>query len=59
MRRTAALFTAWVMMVGPAADDPKAGEKAALKQLQGVWRPESVTVNGKSRKASTLRRSAA
>jgi uncharacterized protein (TIGR03067 family) len=54
MRRTAALFTAWVMMVGPAADDPKAGEKAALKQLQGVWRPESVTVHGKKQEGIDL-----
>jgi hypothetical protein len=30
-----------------AADDPKAGERAAVQQLQGVWRPESVTESGR------------
>jgi uncharacterized protein (TIGR03067 family) len=37
-----------------AADGPKASEKAALKQLQGVWRPESVTVNGKKQEGIDL-----
>jgi uncharacterized protein (TIGR03067 family) len=34
-------------LAGVAADEPKAGEKAAVKQLQGVWRPESVIESGR------------
>jgi uncharacterized protein (TIGR03067 family) len=29
------------------ADEPKAGEKAAVEQLRGSWRPESVTESGR------------
>jgi uncharacterized protein (TIGR03067 family) len=32
---------------GLAADEPKAGERAAVKQLRGAWRPESVTEFGR------------
>jgi uncharacterized protein (TIGR03067 family) len=30
-----------------AADEPKAGEKAAVEQLRGSWRPESVIESGR------------
>ncbi len=32
---------------GMAADEPKAGERAAMEQLRGAWRPESVTEGGR------------
>jgi uncharacterized protein (TIGR03067 family) len=38
----ASMALAWV-----AADEPKPGEKAAVKQLQGIWRPESVIESGR------------
>jgi uncharacterized protein (TIGR03067 family) len=53
MRPTHAWYTVGWMAVasmalgGVAADEPKAGERAAVEQLQGVWRPESVTESGR------------
>jgi uncharacterized protein (TIGR03067 family) len=32
---------------GVVADEQKAGEKAAVEQLRGSWRPESVTEGGR------------
>ncbi len=53
MRSAHARYTvAWMAVAsmtlgGVAADEPKAGERAAVEQLRGVWRPESVTESGR------------
>ena len=53
MRTTHAWYTVGWMAVasialgGAAADKPKAGDSAAVKQLRGSWRPESVTESGR------------
>ena len=53
MRPTYAWYSlGWMALVSVAlggvdADDLKAGEKAAEKQLRGSWRPESVTESGR------------
>ena len=53
MRPTDARYTVgWMALAsmalgGVAADEPKAGGKTAVEQLQGVWRPESVTEGGR------------
>ena len=36
-----------VALGGVAADEPKAGDRAAVEQLRGSWRPESVTESGR------------
>ena len=36
-----------VALGGVAADEPKAGDRAAVDQLRGSWRPESVTESGR------------
>jgi len=60
MRLTPVRFAAWWMtsallaLGGVAADEPKASEGAAVKQLHGVWRPESVTVDGKKQEGIDL-----
>jgi uncharacterized protein (TIGR03067 family) len=36
-----------VALGGIAADEPKAGDRGAVKQLRGSWRPESVTEGGR------------
>src|SRR5262249_13587589 len=60
MRLTPVRFATWWMtaallaLSGVAADEPKASEGAAVKQLQGVWRPESVTVDGKKQEGIDL-----
>lgn len=60
MRLTHVRFAVWWMtttllvLSGVAADEPKASERAAMKQLQGVWRPESVTVAGKKQEGIDL-----
>jgi uncharacterized protein (TIGR03067 family) len=41
-------------LAGVAADEPKAGEKAAVKQLQGVWQPRSVIESGRRLSGSDL-----
>jgi uncharacterized protein (TIGR03067 family) len=43
-----------IVLGGVAADEPKAGEGAEVTQLQGVWRLESVTVNGKKQEGIDL-----
>jgi uncharacterized protein (TIGR03067 family) len=45
---------AMMVLGGAAADEPNAGEGAAVRQLQGVWRLESVTVNGKKQEGIDL-----
>ena len=53
MRPTHAGYTvgwmamASVALAGVAADEPKAGDRAAVEQLRGSWRPESVTESGR------------
>ena len=53
MRPTHAWYTVGWMAVasvalgGMAADEPKAGHRAAVEQLRGSWRPESVTESGR------------
>jgi uncharacterized protein (TIGR03067 family) len=53
MRPTHAWYTvgwtavASVVLGGLAAQEPKAGEKAAVEQLRGSWQPETVTEGGK------------
>ena len=53
MRPTQARYTVgWIAVAsmalgGVAADEPKAGERAAVEQLRGAWRPESVTEGGR------------
>ena len=53
MRPTHAWYTVGWMAVasvalgGVAADEPKAGDRAAVEQLRGSWRPESVTESGR------------
>jgi len=42
------LAVGWIAMAsvvfgGVAADEPNAGDRAAVEQLRGSWRPESVT----------------
>jgi hypothetical protein len=60
MRLTETPFPVWLttvtMMVlgGLAADEPKPDAKTAVKQLQGVWRPETVTVYGKKQSGIDL-----
>jgi uncharacterized protein (TIGR03067 family) len=60
MRLTHVRFAVWWMtgaflaLSGVTADEPKASEGAAVKQLQGVWRPESVTVDGKKQEGIDL-----
>ena len=36
-----------VALGGVAADEPKGGGRAAVEQLRGAWRPESVTEGGR------------
>lgn len=47
---------AMMVLAGAAGDEPKAGEEGAARQLQGVWRLESVTVNGKKQEGIDLDR---
>ena len=53
MRSTHAWYTVGWMAVasvalgGVAADQPKASGRAAMEQLRGSWRPESVTEGGR------------
>jgi uncharacterized protein (TIGR03067 family) len=48
------MTVAMMVLGGAAADEPKAGEEAAVRQLQGVWRLESVTVNGRKQEGIDL-----
>jgi uncharacterized protein (TIGR03067 family) len=41
------MAVASVGLGGTATDEPKPGEKAAVEQLRGTWRPESVTESGR------------
>jgi uncharacterized protein (TIGR03067 family) len=41
------IAVASVALGGVAADEPKAGDRAAVQQLRGSWRPESVTEGGR------------
>jgi uncharacterized protein (TIGR03067 family) len=41
------MAVASVALGGVATDEPKAGERAAVEQLRGSWRPESVTEGGR------------
>jgi uncharacterized protein (TIGR03067 family) len=41
------MAVASVALGGVAADEPKAGDRAAVEQLRGSWRPESVTESGR------------
>lgn len=53
MRPTHAWYAVgWMAVVsvalgGMAADEPKADDRAAVEQLRGSWRPESVTESGR------------
>ena len=40
---------------GLANDEPKAGERAAIEQLRGAWRPESVTESGRKLEGADLK----
>jgi uncharacterized protein (TIGR03067 family) len=41
------MAVASVALGGMSPDEPKAGEKSAVEQLRGSWRPESVTESGR------------
>ena len=41
------MAVASVALGGVAPDEPKAGDRAAVEQLRGSWRPESVTESGR------------
>ena len=41
------IAVASVALSGVAADEPKAGDRGAVEQLRGSWRPESVTESGR------------
>jgi hypothetical protein len=49
-----AVVSAMTPLGGAAAEGPKARQQAAPEQLQGAWRPESVTVNGKKQEGVDL-----
>jgi uncharacterized protein (TIGR03067 family) len=45
---------AMMALGGAAADEPKAGEGAAVKQLQAVWKIEALTADGKKQEGDVL-----
>jgi uncharacterized protein (TIGR03067 family) len=48
------MIVAVAVLGGVAADEPKTDVKAEVRKLQGVWRPESVTVYGKKQEGIDL-----
>jgi uncharacterized protein (TIGR03067 family) len=48
------MAAASMVLGGVAADEPKAGKRAAMEQLRGAWRPESVTEGGRKLTGSDL-----
>jgi uncharacterized protein (TIGR03067 family) len=48
------MIVAVAVLGGVAADEPKTDVKAEVRKLQGVWRPQSVTANGKEQEGIGL-----